>query len=61
MSASLVSCDHKVDGKSSLRISFTLLFLCFKSAFEKKKNFILFFLLQINIFLVFLDNFDALI
>jgi len=35
--------------------------LRFKSAFEKFDNFLFFYLLQINIFLVFLDHFDALI
>ena len=36
------------------------LFFRFKSAFEKKLIFFI-FLLQINIFLVFLDHFNALI
>ena len=37
------------------------LFLYFKSAFKKNKNFLFFFLLQINIFFMFLDHFDALV
>jgi hypothetical protein len=37
------------------------LFLCFKNIFKKIKIFYFFSLLQINIFLVFLDHFDTLI
>jgi len=37
------------------------LFLCFKNAFEKYKKFYFYFLLQINIYLMFLDYFDVLI
>jgi len=37
------------------------LFLCFKNIFEKNLIFLFCSLLQINIFLVFLDHFDELI
>jgi hypothetical protein len=37
------------------------LFLLFKNVFKKFKFYLFFYLLQINIFLVFLDHFDALI
>ena len=39
----------------------TCLFLHFKNVFEKIEFYFIFFLLQINIFLMFSDNFDTLI